>query len=78
MVLAAHIDDNVLGVDQAQVEKNNMFHYAMETKEDEESNQISEDPIGLIKRLKTLLQILQMSLNVINVSLWQRLKLTTI
>ena len=84
MVLAAHIDNNVLGGDQAQVEIINMFEYAMETNKVEESIQIYDDPIGhddddeqfeATTFFKTHLQILQMALSVINVTLWQILKL---
>ena len=84
MVLAAHIDEVGLGGDQVQVEMNNLFEYAMETNKVEESIQISDDPIGhddddeqfeSNNFLKTHLQIFQMALSVINVTLWQRLKL---
>ena len=42
MVIAAHIDDNVLGGDQAQGEVNNLFD---ENNEEEEINKIADDSI---------------------------------
>ena len=45
MVLAAHIDDNVLGGNQAQEEMTNLFDDVMESTEEEESNDISDDII---------------------------------
>ena len=44
LVLAAHIDVNVLGGEQAQEEVTNLFD-AIENNEEDESNKISDEPI---------------------------------